>query len=71
MRHSIRFACFREALSAAEPHREDQAREVDNRRGRGGARASERIAEKTDLTGVASAGDAREQVNLEGALFGS
>ena len=31
----------------------------------------ERIAEKTDLTGVASAGDAREEVNLVGALFGS
>ena len=32
---------------------------------------SERIAEKTDLTGVASASDAREEVNLVGALFGS
>jgi hypothetical protein len=31
----------------------------------------ERIAEKTDLTGVASAGDAREKVKVEGALFGS
>jgi hypothetical protein len=31
----------------------------------------ERIAEKRDLTGVASACDAREEVNLEGALFGS
>jgi hypothetical protein len=29
------------------------------------------IAEKSDLTGVASAGDAREEVNLVGALFGS
>jgi hypothetical protein len=31
----------------------------------------ERIAEKTDLTGVTSASDAQEEVNLEGALFGS
>jgi hypothetical protein len=31
----------------------------------------ERIAEKTDLMGVASAGDAREKVNVEGARFGS
>ena len=31
----------------------------------------ERIAEKRDLTGVASACDAREEVNLESALFGS
>jgi hypothetical protein len=31
----------------------------------------ERIAEKTDLTGIASAGDAREEVDLVGALFGS
>ena len=31
----------------------------------------ERNAEKSDLTGVASAGDAREEVNLVGALFGS
>ncbi len=30
-----------------------------------------RIAEKTDLTGVSSASDAREEVNLEGALFRS
>ena len=31
----------------------------------------ERIAEKTKLTGIASAGEAGEEVNLEGALFGS
>ena len=30
-----------------------------------------RIAEKSDLTGVSSASDAREEVNLIGALFGS
>jgi len=30
-----------------------------------------RIAEKSDLTGVSSASDAREEVNLMGALFGS
>jgi hypothetical protein len=31
----------------------------------------ERIAEKTDLSGVSSAGDARKEVNLEGTLLGS
>ena len=31
----------------------------------------QRMAEKPDLTGVASACDAREEVNLESALFGS
>jgi hypothetical protein len=31
----------------------------------------QRIAEKPDLTGVASACDARDEVNLEDALFGS
>ena len=31
----------------------------------------ERIAEKSDLTGVASACDAPEEVKLEGAFFGS
>jgi hypothetical protein len=31
----------------------------------------ERIAEKTDLSGVSSAGDTREEVNLEGTLLGS
>ena len=31
----------------------------------------ERIAEKTDLTRIASTGDAREEVNLVGPLFGS
>jgi hypothetical protein len=29
----------------------------------------ERIAEKADLTGIALAGDAREEVNPVGALF--
>ena len=31
----------------------------------------ERFAEKTDLSGVSSAGDTREEVNLEGTLLGS
>lgn len=31
----------------------------------------ERITKKTEMSGVSSAGDAREEMNLEGTLLGS